>query len=137
VVDSESPVSGSKFITPLAAAAVVRERLFGVLNAAQQFPLNLISAGAGWGKTTLLSAWVAGRADPLAWVSLDERDNEPGRFWRALIAAIRIHRPNVGADALALLQSADPASAQVVITALTDALLALPPEPPLALVLDD
>ena len=57
--------------------------------------LTLISAPAGFGKTTLVSEWVAGlRSDPTAWLSLDEGDNDPTRFLTYLVAALQTIAPN-------------------------------------------
>ena len=51
--------------------------------------LTLISAPAGFGKTTLVSEWVAGCGRPVAWLSLDEGDNDPARFLTYLVAALQ------------------------------------------------
>lgn len=78
---------------------VIRSRLTERLNAAMKGQLALIVAPAGWGKTTLLSAWYAeaSLSDwPLAWVSLDEGDNDPTRFWTYVLAALNTLHPGVG-----------------------------------------
>jgi LuxR family maltose regulon positive regulatory protein len=71
--------------------------------------LTLVSAPAGFGKTTLLSEWVAGCGHPVAWVSLDEGDNDPTRFWSYLIAALQtipsLQEAGAGKSVLAALQS--------------------------------
>jgi LuxR family transcriptional regulator, maltose regulon positive regulatory protein len=70
---------------------VVRPRLFGRLQAGLRDKLTLIAAPAGFGKTTLLSAWratAAGSALPMGWVSLDNADNDPQRFWSYAITAL-------------------------------------------------
>ncbi len=65
--------------------------------------LTLVAAPAGWGKTTLLAAWLDGRAHPFAWLSVDRWDNDPARFWTYVVEAIRTVEPDVGDEALALL----------------------------------
>ena len=59
--------------------------------------LTLISAPAGFGKTTLVSAWVAGCDRPVAWLSLDAGDNDPTRFLTYLVAALQTIAPQIGA----------------------------------------
>lgn len=71
---------------------VQRPRLTERLAAGLQRPLTLISAPAGFGKTSLLSDWRAapeGRSCPLAWLSLDRGDNDPARFWSDVLAALK------------------------------------------------
>lgn len=73
-------------------ALVERERLLTALDAALSTPLTLLSASAGWGKTTLLSVWAhqqKQKKTQVAWLSLDELDNSPTRFWVGLVAALR------------------------------------------------
>jgi len=74
------------YIPPTRPELVSRPRLIERLNAGLHRKLTLISAPAGFGKTTLLSEWVAGCDRPFAWVSLDKGDNDPVRFWVYFIA---------------------------------------------------
>jgi len=77
------------------AQRVPRPRLVERLNAGLGCKLTLISAPAGFGKTTLLSEWVSS-TDPrgrVAWVSLDKGDNDPTRFWSYVIAALQTVHP--------------------------------------------
>src|SRR6266545_6379325 len=91
------------FIPPPRAGFVPRARLLARLNSDQ--PLTLISAAAGFGKTTLLSEWIQQSKQSVAWLSLDSEDNDPTRFWRYVIAALQNLRPNHGAKTLSLLQA--------------------------------
>ena len=83
----------------------------------------LVSAPAGFGKTTVLTEWLAADGEDArrtAWLSLDRRDSDPSVFWAYLIAAVRKVAPEVGADALATLQSTPTALENVVATLLND-----------------
>ena len=101
----------------------------------------LISAPAGFGKTTLLAGWLAaGPAGPggerrAAWRSLDERDNDPASFWTYVIAALRTVAPGIGESALALLQAPQPPPVETLLTALLNDLAAVAGD--IVLVLDD
>jgi len=100
-------------------------------------PLVLVSAPAGFGKTTLLTEWLAAaRTDGtlVAWLSLDQRDDDPTTFWTYLVSALRTAVPEIGAEALALLQSPE-SSTDAVLATLLNELQAVPEE--LVLVLDD
>src|SRR6266478_1536200 len=92
-------------------ALVERERLLAALDGALSTPLTLLSASAGWGKTTLLSAWASQHKAQVAWLSLDELDTSPTLFWISLIAALRCCpslAPSFGETVVALLQSPQP-----------------------------
>src|SRR5262245_52822687 len=69
---------------------VARPELLERLDEASERRLTLVSAPAGWGKTTLVGDWLADRAgDEAAWVALDAADNDPARFWRYVVEALR------------------------------------------------
>ena len=102
--------------------------------------LMLVSAPAGFGKTTLLVDWMAAVAAPdgetaTAWLSLDAGDNDPATFWTYVIAALRTVAPGIGANALGLLQEPQPPPIQLVLTTLINDLGAA--EADVVLLLDD
>jgi len=118
-------------------AVVSRPRLSERLNRGTESALTLVSAPAGFGKTTLLADWLAAApADGTspAWVSLDQRDNDPALFWTYLVAALQTTADGVGAGAGALLQSPQPQIDEVLASLLND-LNAVPND--VVLVLDD
>ncbi|MCC7209228.1 MAG: hypothetical protein IT323_18090 [Anaerolineae bacterium] len=78
---------------------VSRPRLVERLNEGLHHRLSLIAAPAGFGKTTLLSEWVAGCKRPVAWLSLDRADNDPNRFLAYLVAALQTVGPDIGPHA--------------------------------------
>jgi LuxR family maltose regulon positive regulatory protein len=100
-------------------------------------PLTLIAAPAGFGKTTLIGQWRAGPGHqfPLAWLSLDDDDNDPTRFLTYLIATLETLRVGIGERALALVQSLQPQPPKVILTILVNDLTAIPTS--FAVVLDD
>jgi LuxR family transcriptional regulator, maltose regulon positive regulatory protein len=115
---------------------VRRGGLESLLQVGLQAKLCLVEAPAGFGKTTLLTGWHAvADAGRVAWVSLDEGDNDPTRFWSYVVAALQTVEPNVGTAALAALgrQSAD--LYRVVLPGLLNDLDGI--GSPLVLVLDD
>ena len=120
---------------------VPRPRLSERLDRGAASTLMLVSAPAGFGKTTLLTEWLAaGPAAPgderlAAWLSLDQSDNDPGSFWTYVIAALRTAAPGVGESALTLLQAPQPPPIETVLTALLNDLAAMTRE--IVLVLDD
>jgi LuxR family maltose regulon positive regulatory protein len=103
---------------------VLRPRLSERLDRGTGSKLVLVSAPAGFGKTTLLAEWLAARpadlaADrPAAWFSLDRGDNEPASFWGYLIAALRTVAPGIGESALSLLDAPQPVPAETMLTTL-------------------
>ena len=124
------PLLSTKLITPpLTGGVVSRAHLFTRLNEAR--PLTILSAPPGFGKTTLLSTWlrqVITRVDltlPLiSWLSLDEDDNDPVRFWSYVIAALQTNSPDLGMTALAALQSSPTPNLLAAITLLINDLSA-------------
>ena len=122
-------------------ALVERERLLICLDGALSNPLTLLCAPAGFGKTTLLSAWASRHTAQVAWLSLDELDTSPTRFWVSLIAALRRcerDAPSLGETAVALLQSPQPPPLTTILTVLLHELESREAHPVLiALILDD
>jgi LuxR family maltose regulon positive regulatory protein len=98
--------------------------------------LTLISAPAGFGKTTLLAQWLASTRMPVAWLSVDVEDNDPTRFLAYLIAALQTLDAQLGTTALALLRTPQPPSPEAVLAQLANDLVSIETED-VALVLDD
>jgi LuxR family maltose regulon positive regulatory protein len=78
--------------------------------------LTLVSASAGFGKTTAVAEWIASAAHPVAWVSLDTGDNDPIRFLTYLIASLQTVQPGIGSRILGALQSTQPPTIESVLT---------------------
>ncbi|HEX2980137.1 MAG TPA: hypothetical protein VHO48_07725 [Anaerolineaceae bacterium] len=122
------PLLSTKLFTPpLRFHLVSRRRLLSRLQQAPQYPLTLICAPAGYGKTTLLAEWLA--EDPavsglarVGWLSLDEEDNDPTRFLAYVIAAIEKVCPEVTRDAQAYLRSPQPPPIQTILVVLINSL---------------
>jgi LuxR family maltose regulon positive regulatory protein len=118
------------------AGLIPRAGLQSLLRAGLQGKLCLLDAPAGSGKTTLLVQWhAAAGTNRLAWVSLDEGDNDPTRFWVYVVEALRTVEPGIGATALEALQRTSADLDRVVLPSLLNELSAV--APPLVLVLDD
>jgi LuxR family transcriptional regulator, maltose regulon positive regulatory protein len=135
-------VLSSKLAPPrLLPSLVERERLLICLDGALATPLTLLSAPAGFGKTTLLSTWASRHQGQVAWLSLEELDNTPSRFWVALIAALRRGGrlgPSFGESVVALLQSPQPPALPAYLSALLQELESREVHPaPLVLMVDD
>src|SRR6266567_976637 len=119
--DSLTLLLATKLHRPLPRAHLVRRpQLAARLTRGVVGPLTLVSAPAGFGKTTLLAQWFAESGMPVAWLSLEPGDNEPVRFLSYLIAALQTLDPHLGAVALTLLQMPQPAAAEAVLTLLTN-----------------
>src|SRR5689334_15107652 len=125
------------YIPPPRPKVVLRTRLIERLNEGLLYnrKLTLIAAPAGFGKTTLLSAWLAGYDRKAAWLSLDQADSDPTRFLTYLVAALQKIAPNIGEGALALLQSPQPPPPETILTALLNEIATIPDS--FVLVLDD
>src|SRR5438105_105912 len=130
------PVLATKlYIPPPPPQVVPRPRLIERLDEGLHRKLTLISAPAGFGKTTLVSAWVEGIERPTAWLSLDEGDNDPARFLAYLVAALQTIAANIGEGVLGVLQSSQPPPTEAILTALLNEITTLPDN--FVLVLDD
>jgi LuxR family transcriptional regulator, maltose regulon positive regulatory protein len=114
---------------------VARPRLLARLDEGMGRELILVCTPAGFGKTTLLAEWARAGQRPVAWLSLDEADNDPARFWRHVAAALDPVRSGVAEQVTALLGPSPLASFEGPVTALVNELAELAEEA--VLVLDD
>jgi len=108
------------YIPPHQLKIVVRPRLIEWLNEGLSSgrKLTLISAPAGFGKTTLVSEWIASCGRPVAWLSLDEGDSDPARFISYLVKALQTIQAGIGEGLLAALQSPQPLQIETILTTL-------------------
>lgn len=153
-----TPILATKLYSPPPRPnLVLRPRLLARLNEGLQHKLTLVSAPAGFGKTTLISAWIEQKREggrmkdkaensfhpsslipypfAVAWLSLDAGDSDPTRFLVYLVAALQTVAPSLGVGVAAALQSTQPPPAETLLTALINELATL--STPLVLVLDD
>jgi len=131
-----APILATKlYIPPPRPNVVLRPRLIARLNEGLQRKLTLLSAPAGFGKTTLLSEWLAVCGRPVAWLSLDEGDSDPTRFLTYLVAALQTITATIGAGAVGALHSPQPPPTEAILTALLNDITTLPDH--FILVLDD
>ena len=106
------PLLASKFRLPhLLHSLVSRERLVSLLDNGREGELTVVSAAAGFGKSTLVRQWLAKVAEKptpttVAWLSLDAHDNDLVRFWRYLITTCRVFAPHIGNQSFAWLDAA-------------------------------
>jgi LuxR family maltose regulon positive regulatory protein len=134
----ETPLLKTKlYIPPLSPGLVTRPLLIERLSAGLHRKLTLISAPAGSGKTTLLGECVVecGPSTRVAWLSLDQDDNDALRFWTYLIAALQVAQPDLGRGGLQLLQAPQMPPVQSVLTPVLNDLTARCGK--IVLVLDD
>jgi LuxR family maltose regulon positive regulatory protein len=134
----DSLLATKLYIPALRPHRVPRPRLTARLEAGTAGPLTLLSAPAGFGKSTLLSEWIHHSGRPVAWVSLDEGDGDPVRFLGYAVAALRKLHPGLGEDALTRLrhaQSPTAAELEPILTALLNEIDAAAED--LVLVFDD
>ncbi|GLV59154.1 LuxR family transcriptional regulator [Dictyobacter sp. S3.2.2.5] len=131
-----TPILTTKLYLPrLRPNVVLRPRLLERLHEGLHRKLTLISAPAGFGKTTLVSEWVAEIGRPTAWLSLDEGENDLTRFLTYLIAALQTVVPNIGEGVLSALQSSQSPPTEAILTGLLNEISVLPDR--FVLVLDD
>lgn len=114
---------------------VLRRRLIDRLNEGLHGKLTLISAPAGFGKTTLVSEWITDCSRATAWLSLDERDNDLTRFLTYVVATVQTIAPNIGEEVFAVLHAPQPPPTEVILTALLNEIVTIPDD--FLLVLDD
>lgn len=133
-VMADSSLLSTKLFVPQAKAnLVLRARLTQKIKAGLGGKLTLVSAPAGFGKTTLLVSWLTESQQPTAWVSLDEADNEPRRFLSHVITALGAFRPQLSERLMRLLKT--DTALDALLTNLVNELSA--EARPISLVLDD
>jgi LuxR family maltose regulon positive regulatory protein len=131
-----TPLLATKlFIPPVRPELVSRSRLIERLNTGLHRKLTLISAPAGFGKTTLVIEWLNSSERPFTWLSLDGGDNDPVRFLAYLIAALQRIDAEIGQTAQGLLGSPQIPAVELAMTALINDLASAPER--FVLVLDD
>jgi LuxR family maltose regulon positive regulatory protein len=130
------PIIATKLYAPPSRPEIVlRPRLTEQLNTGLHHKLTLISAPAGFGKTTLVSEWIAAGQRPAAWLSLDEEESDLARFLTYLIAALQKISGEIGALVLPVLQSPQPLPVEAILTNLINDISTIPDD--FILVLDD
>lgn len=131
-----TPILVTKLFIPTPRDAVVpRRRLLELLDQGVDRDVTILCAPAGFGKTTLLSAWVAASDRQVAWVSLDPTDSDPTRFLTYVIAGLEAIAPGLADHWLQALQSPQPPPTESVLVALLNEISSSPTQ--LILVLDD
>jgi LuxR family maltose regulon positive regulatory protein len=135
----QSQLLATKFYAPTSPGTLIlRPHLSALLNESLKYPLTLISAPAGFGKTTLVSTWaqsLPATQAQVAWLSLDEEENDPQLFWTYVLSALDQQQPGRFTPLFKSLQSAQAPSRQSILTSLIN--LALESSEHLVLVLDD
>src|SRR6266571_9246384 len=129
----------TKFFIPSSSHTLIpRPRLIELLNMSLACPLTLISAPAGFGKTTLISTWVQSlppERPPIAWVSLDEGDNAPVLFWMYVLTALDSQQPGLCAQLVTYLRTQQAPPLRSVLQTLINRLAAQSEQ--FLLILDD
>ncbi|MCA9972290.1 MAG: AAA family ATPase [Anaerolineales bacterium] len=136
---AESPLLHTKLRIPGAPPALLtRPRLNSQLHQRPNGRLTLLSAPAGFGKTTVVMDWARRQDSPVAWLTLDEQDNDPALFWRYLIAALQVVDGRIGQSAHATLSAIAWAPLETAVTLLINDIVSYTdPAGTLILVLDD
>jgi LuxR family maltose regulon positive regulatory protein len=119
-------LSTKLFTPPVRKNLVPRPRLTEQLSKGLECKLTHISAPPGFGKTTLVSEWVASCKRPVAWLSMDEGDNDPVRFLSYLVAALQTIKAGIGEGVSAVLQSPQPPPTEAILTALLNEITTIP-----------
>ena len=135
----QSQLLATKFFVPVASGTLIlRPRLTSLLDESLKHPLTLVSAPAGFGKTMLLSAWAQSLPAShalVAWLSLDEEDNDPQLFWSYVLSALDQRQPERFTSLFKSLQSPQPPPLKYILTALSNLVLESPEH--IVLILDD
>ena len=123
------------YVPPIRSKQVARPRLTDLITGGLDRSLILVSAPAGYGKTTLVSTWLKEKHIPFTWLSLDGGDNDPIRFLQYLLAALVPIAPGIEEDAFGMLQGIQPAQFESVINLVANELASF--SDPFVLALDD
>ncbi|HMQ54693.1 MAG TPA: hypothetical protein PKD98_21625, partial [Anaerolineae bacterium] len=116
---TETVLRTKLYIPPARPQLVPRPHLVDQLNAGLHRPLTLVAAPPGFGKTTLLSEWQAGLPRDhwtMTWLSLDEQDNDPARFWSYIVAALERIDPSLRTSVQPLLQAPQLPPLETILT---------------------
>jgi ATP/maltotriose-dependent transcriptional regulator MalT/class 3 adenylate cyclase len=136
VPETQYPILETKlYVPPSRPDLVKRTHLFDRMNKDTNRKLTLISAPAGFGKTTFISEWISQNEIPAGWISLDKGDNDYVQFIHYIIAAFQNFDSNIGEPALIMLQSAQQPSIELIMTNLIKEITNIPYD--FVLVLDD
>jgi LuxR family maltose regulon positive regulatory protein len=123
---TQNQLLATKFHVPVTLGRLIsRPRLTALLNESLNRPFTLVSAPAGFGKTTLLSTWsqsLLPNHPRVAWVSLEEEDNDPRQFWTYVLTALKMQQPNRFTEVLMQLQSPQPLPIKYILAALINLL---------------
>jgi len=131
-----TPTIASKLVPPpIHSTERARKRLLDRLDHGAQGLLTILSASAGYGKTTALSTWLQHRSQRIAWVSLTRSDNDPAHFWSYVLAALQRQGVELSAESLELSHSSQQPSAALGFTVLLNDIARLAHD--VVLVLDD
>jgi LuxR family maltose regulon positive regulatory protein len=123
------------FIPPVLPTVLKRPELLERLDRGREVPLTLVSGPPGYGKTTLLSLWAANHKGSVAWLTLDEGDNDPARFFHHLLASIQTVEPQIGSGITLGIERAKPIPIESILAPVLNELASYGLE--LSLVLDD
>ena len=136
ITDTQFSILSTKLFFPQPRSdRVQRTRLIDRLQEGINRKLTLISAPAGFGKTTLLSEWISQNELPIIWISLDKSDNDPVQFLRYLIAGLNGIEPSIGKGAIELLKSGQRPPIESIFSGLIQEICEIADD--IVLVLDD
>lgn len=137
-IQPDIPILKTKLFIPKVPRTIVeRPHLIALLDQGAQFPMTILSAPAGFGKTTMLAEWAVQTQQLVAWVGLDKGDNDPNRLINYLIRAVQnaLNNPTVGSESLELLRSPTPLPVEMVLSPFVNDLIQIPT--PVVLIFDD
>src|SRR5215216_5053304 len=121
-----NPLLHNKLIPPrLNAKLIRRDDLLARLDEGLSRKLTVVTAPTGFGKTTLVSMWIASRPFGSAWVTLDQNDNDVNRFWTYVVSAIRTFDASIGKATLSALMTSQPMNLETLLTPLINDLARL------------